>query len=388
MRNQLRSFKRWKPFAAVLVGLFFSIPAFSQMSGKITGIVKDAETGDPLIGVNMMVVGTHLGSATDSDGHYFIVNVPVGTHHVQASMIGYKTVTKTDVRISLEQVTKVNFNLETAVLEGEKVVIVAERDILHKEISNSQQVVLADQIVETAGVQTLNQFLGSQAGITDERYLSIRGGSANETGAIVNGISWVNPRIGKAEATVPLSAVEQISLQSGGFSAEYGNYRSGILNVTTKSGDKSVYHGTFNYSRNVPHMKRFGESLYDPTNFGLSPYMDPVVSFLGTKEGWYAATGNDTAEALYQEQQHESFRGWNDLAARYNRGKAPEEQVTPMDLYLWSAWMHQAVPDFDRLEELYPQYTITEEQKKAIIAHAHEPEGEDSDYDLDFGFGG
>jgi hypothetical protein len=360
---------------------------FSQTVGKITGEVKDAANGEPLPGVNIIIVDTYLGAATDVDGNYFILNIPVGSYQLQASMMGYRTITKTDVQVSLDRVTKVNFRMEATVLEGEQVIVVAERDILHKEISNSQQVVAATQIVETAGVRTMNQFLGSQAGISDERHLTIRGGSADQTGAIINGITFVNPRIGLAEASIPLSAVEQVSLQTGGFSAEYGNYRSGILNVTTKIGEKDAYHVSFNYSRNTPHMKRFGKSLYDPTNFGLRAYMDPVVSFVGTKDGW-AQIYSDPDEASYMAQQYEAFNGWNALAERYNRGKDPEQQATPMDLYLWSAWIHQAVPDFDKLAELYPQYPITEEQKQALRDHAHEPEGEHADYDLDFGFGG
>jgi outer membrane receptor protein involved in Fe transport len=304
-------------------------------------------------------------------------------------MIGYKRTTLVEVLVSIDQITRLDFDMEETSLEGETVVVHAERDILHKEISNSQQVVSATQIAEAPAIRTINQFVGSLAGVTGERRITVRGGSAEQTGTIVNGLSFVNQRIGKAEAAIPLSAIEQISLQTGGFSAEYGNFRSGILSVITKTGEKDNYHGTFRYSRNVPHMKRFGKSLYDPTNPGMRPYLDPIVSFLGTDAGWLAATGNDTAEALYLKQGHESFSGWEVETQRYNRTHpAPEDQVTPIDLYLWAAWMYQTVPDFAALDTLYPQYEITEAQKQAIRDHAHEPEGERADYDLDFGLGG
>jgi outer membrane receptor protein involved in Fe transport len=362
--------------------------AHGQSTGKIVGMVTESETGNVLPGVNVIIEGTTLGSASDLEGYYVILNVPIGEYNVQAMMVGYKTVTKTQVVVSLDQNSNVNFELEESIIEGETVVVVAERDILHREVTNSQQVVQAAQLVEAAGVRTINEFLATQAGITDERLLTVRGGSAEQTGTFVNGLGFVNPRIGKAEATIPLSAIEQISLQTSGFNAEYGNFRSGILNFTTKSGDKNDYHITVDYSRNIPHMKRFGSSLYDPTNYGLQPYMDPIVGFLGTGDGWLEYAGGNQEEADYLEQQHETFRGWNDLVGRYNRNRPVEEQATAMDLYLWNAWMHMAVPDFEKLEELYPEYNITEAQKQALRDHAHTPEGENADWNLDFGFGG
>ncbi|UCH62515.1 MAG: TonB-dependent receptor [Fidelibacterota bacterium] len=373
----------------IILGLVLLAPTASgQTTGKIVGIVTEGVSGNPLYGVNVVVKGTYLGAATNPDGYFHILNVPVGVYEIEASMIGYKKTTIIDVMVSIDQNTKLDFVMEYEIIEGETIEVVAQRDILHKEISNSQQVVSAAQIAETPAVHTINQFLGSLAGVTGERRITVRGGSAEQTGTIVNGLSFVNQRIGKAEATIPLSAVEQISLQTGGFSAEYGNFRSGILNVTTKTGNKNDYHGTFSYSRNIPHMKRFGKSLWDPTNNGLRPYLDPVVSFVGTNIGWLEVTGHDTAEAEYLKQGHQSFDGWDKEALRYNRSKSVEEQVTAMDLYLWSAWMHQTAPDFEKLEELYPQYEITEEQKQALLDHAHESEGLQGDFDIDFGFGG
>ncbi|MFB0516565.1 MAG: carboxypeptidase-like regulatory domain-containing protein [Candidatus Neomarinimicrobiota bacterium] len=385
MEGRIRTLRKW---IVTLWGAMLLLPMAYGQTSKIVGTVIDAYNGVPLHGVNVIVKGTYLGAATDVDGYFHILNVPAGSYEIEASMIGYKKTTLLDVLVSVDQVTGLDFEMEETTLEGEAVTVVAERDILHKEISNSQQVASASQIEEAPAIRTINQFMGSLAGVTGERRITVRGGSADQTGTIVNGLSFVNQRIGKAEATIPLSAVDQISLQTGGFSAEYGNFRSGILNITTKSGDRDTYHGTFSYSRNVAHMKRFGKSLWDPTNSGMRPYLDPLVAFMGTSTGWLVTTGYDTAQAEYLKQGHETFEGWEKEALKYNRGKPAEQQVTAMDLYLWSAWAYQVVPDFAALDTLYPQYEITEAQKQALRDHAHEPEGLYTDYDLDFGFGG
>ncbi len=371
----------------LLLGLFLTVPVYSQ-TGKIVGTVTNASTGEALPGANVIVVGTYLGAATDTDGHFTILNVSPGVYDLQVSVIGYKKVTKTEVRVSIDRISSVNFALEPTVIEGEEVVVVAERDILHKEVPNTQQVVTTAQIIETAGVRTINNYLEKQPGITGANHLEIRGGSAEQTGALVDGMTMVDVRMGRAESTIPLSAVEQVSLVTGGFNAEYGNFRSGLINITTKSGDKSAYHGRASFTRNLPGMKRFGKSMYDTDNYALKPYLDPVVGFSGTETGWLELTKGDSAEAEYLKQGHDTFAGWTSLVRFFNKTKKPYVDATPMDLYLWACWNNMVEPDFDKLEELYPEYTITDEQKKALKEHAHEPEGSQADYNFDGGFGG
>jgi outer membrane receptor protein involved in Fe transport len=379
-------------FVAVLI-CFSAMALQAATTGKITGVVKAADSGEPVIGANIMVVGTNLGTVTGLNGAFDIIGVPPGIHSVQVTMMGFKKVTKTELKVAIDQVARVNFNLEATVIEGEAVVTTAERDILHKEISSNQLVVSGDQMVEAAGVRTVNQFLSKQPGVMDANNLTIRGGSAEQTGSMVNGLSFVNVRIGRADATVPLSSIEQVSLLTGGFSAEYGNYRSGLINVVSKSGDRNKYSGQVTYSRNTDHMKRFGQSLYDPTNAFLRSIMDPVVSFGGTAistdpskiTGW-SKIYSDPTEAAYILQQYQTFGGWDAMRDTYNKGKAADKQVTPIDLYLYSAWMHTVVPDFAALEAR--GYTITDAQKQALIDHAFKKEGSDFDFNLDFGFGG
>ncbi|MDZ7261292.1 MAG: TonB-dependent receptor, partial [candidate division KSB1 bacterium] len=375
------------------LGLFVcSGEILAGITGKISGIVTEAETGEPLPGANVVVEGTNMGAASDVKGNYFIINVPPGTYNVQASMMGYKTITKTGVRVSIDRISLVDFALEATVIAGEEVTVVAERDILHKEVANTQQVVTTAQIIEAAGVRTINHYLEKQPGITGANHLEIRGGSAEQTGALVDGLTIVDVRMGRAEPSIPLSAVEQVSLVTGGFNAEYGNFRSGLINITTKSGDKNAYHGRLTFTRNIPRMKRFGKSLYDPTNYALLPYLDPIVGFEGTVTGWLKYTNGDTAEAKYLEQGHDTFGGWISSANFYNKRNKPYIDATPMDLYLWACWNHMVIPDFAKLEELYPQWTTQdpdwERKKKAIKAHAHDLEGTHADYNFDGGFGG
>ena len=67
-------------------------------TGKIKGKILDAENGDPLIGANILIVGTSLGAATDANGDYNITNVEAGVYSVKASYVGYQAKTISNIR--------------------------------------------------------------------------------------------------------------------------------------------------------------------------------------------------------------------------------------------------------------------------------------------------
>ncbi len=364
------------PALSLLLLLLLTAGAVGQTRSRIVGTVRDAKTREPLVGANVTVIGAAIGAPTDPDGRYVIVNVPIGTVRVQASLIGYTRQIVENVVVSADQVTTVDFDLVPGDISVEAVVVTAERDALHKEVTNTQLVVTSEQLIEAAGVREINAFLAKQPGISEENgFISIRGGAADQTGTMVNGLAYNNAAVGNAETSVPLSAIDQVSVLSGGFNAEYGNFRSGVINVTTKTGSKDGYHGTVTYSRNTSHLKRFGPSFYDAKNPVLAPYLDADVAFVGTAAGW--------AGDPYRQGQSETFRGWNAVAADYNIGKTPDQQATPLDFYLLSAWMFMTVPDYDGLAKL--GYTVSDEQKKLFEQHAMKEEGMDENFDGGFG---
>ena len=81
-------------------------------TGKISGKVVDQETGEPLIGCNVIISEIALGAATNLDGTYFILNVPPGSYTLRASMIGYGSVQMNDLQVILDLPAKADFFLE------------------------------------------------------------------------------------------------------------------------------------------------------------------------------------------------------------------------------------------------------------------------------------
>ena len=140
-----------------------SLPAFAA-GGKIAGNVTDKQSGEPMPGVNVLVEGTTLGAATNLQGEYVILNVPSGKYTLRASFIGYAVTRVENLRVSLDLTTRHDFALAPEALTGEEVVIVAERPLVQKDLTATQQIKTADEI-KALPVETFLGVLTTQAGV-------------------------------------------------------------------------------------------------------------------------------------------------------------------------------------------------------------------------------
>ncbi|MBN2012698.1 TonB-dependent receptor [candidate division KSB1 bacterium] len=303
---------------------------FGGVTGKIAGTVTDAESGDPLPGANVIIQGTSFGAAADVDGDYFIINVPPGTYTLAASMMGYTTVNKTDVILSVDHTATVNFALKTTTVTGEEVTVVAERDVIAMDMSASLVSIDAMDVKEVPTATSIEQIINLQVGVEfDPRSrtnqpaeVSIRGGGRGQNELMVDGLMMVDNRANRPMMLVNLSSIKEINIIKGGFNAEYGNVRSGLVNVITKEGSPSGYNGSLDLRMTPGHLKHFGESIYDPNNYFLRPFMDPAVCWVGTDKGsWDAAT-----QARYR-----YFMGWNEYAKTLD-GVTPEQA---REIFIW-----------------------------------------------------
>jgi len=226
--------------------LFLFVPyLFAGTTGKIVGTVVEKSTGDPLPGVNILIVGTTIGAATGIDGNFMILNVPPGNYSVRASMIGYKIMTQTDVRVSIDLTTDVDFELDESTIEGEEITVIAKRKIVKKDLTARTAVINSEEIAK-APVEEIEDVLSTQAGVTKDTGggIHIRGGRTGEVAYWVDGVSVTDAYDGNIAVEVENMAVREMQVISGAFNAEYGQAMSGIINIVTKDGG-SEYHGSF-----------------------------------------------------------------------------------------------------------------------------------------------
>ena len=259
-------------FVALLLAC---VPASAQ-TGKITGIVVD-EAGVPMIGVNVVIASTTRGASTDTDGRYFILNVEPGTYSLRASFVGFRPVVQSEVIVNINRTTTVDFALEVAVAEQDELVVVAVRPDVEKDQTATLEIIRPEEVEQIAGISDLSDVLGLQAEVNDGHF---RGGRSNEELYVLAGMGIVNPLNSSRSFTPMLSAVEEVEVITSGFSAEYGNAMSGVINISTKEGG-DAWSTRAEVRTRVPAYKHFGGSVFDPA-------ANPYIRLMNNLEWWQA----------------------------------------------------------------------------------------------------
>jgi outer membrane receptor protein involved in Fe transport len=231
----------------ILLSMIFALVPFllfSGTTGKIAGVITDQSTGDPLPGVNVVIEGTTMGTSTDVDGYYFILQVPPGKYDLRISYIGYKEIVYEDVTVSADLTSEVNVSLEPTTLElGEAIVVTAERELIRKDETNKIEIRTAEEI-KTLPVRNLNNIASITSGTVNfDGNVYVRGGRSNETAYVVDGVVQNELWGGTNRTTINPNSIEELQVQTGGFNAEYGAIMSGLVVVTTQAGSPE-YHLT------------------------------------------------------------------------------------------------------------------------------------------------
>ena len=300
---------------AFVLLLAASSTAFAQ-TGKISGQVVSAESGEPIPGANVVIVGTQQGTSTNPQGQYTILNVAPGTYDLRASFVGYESQTVQGVEVNIDLTTTVNFELpeETVGLEG--VTVTAGQRVVKEDLSASRVDVSAEDI-ENLPVSDVESVVGLQAGVQG---LQIRGSEADEADVRIDGASMSSGRDNSPYTGFSYTSVQEVQVQSGGFNAEYGNIRSGVVNVVTREGPRDHYEADVLLRYSPASKKHFGVAPNDPESYWMRPYLDSEVAFEGT-DNWDE----------YTQQQYPEFDGFNEIAAE-NSGLNPEQA---QELFEW-----------------------------------------------------
>ncbi|MFQ5706508.1 MAG: carboxypeptidase-like regulatory domain-containing protein [bacterium] len=270
---------------------------FAQKFGKIVGTIVDGQTGEPLPGANVLIVGTNMGAATDLEGHYVILRVPPGTYDLRSQFIGYAAVVTQNVQVLTDLTTTIDFKMTQEALQvGGQVVVVAERPIIRKDLTSSEARVQAEEIGRLP-VQDLGDVLDLQAGISRDAGggLHIRGGRSTEIAYMVNGIRITDDFTRTQAFQVENESIQELQVISGTFNAEYGEALSGIINIVTKTGGNE-FHGHFegwtgDYASN--HDDLFfnidnlnASDLYNFQGSLSGPIIKDKVTFFATGRRW------------------------------------------------------------------------------------------------------
>ncbi|NQV49581.1 MAG: TonB-dependent receptor [Candidatus Marinimicrobia bacterium] len=234
MNNAIRNILEKPVIIFCLLCLTFLIPAVqAATTGKISGVVTDAVSGEPLIGLNVIVDGIGMGAASDINGYYLILNVRPGTYTLRLSMIGYQTKQVENVSVISDHTTTINIELNQVSLEASEVVTVtATRPTIQFDRTSTESSVSATQIAQMP-VESVQDILNLQAGVVEGHF---RGGRSQEVVYQIDGIPINDAYSGDATLFVENDVIQELKVISGTFNAEYGQAQSGIVDIITKTG--------------------------------------------------------------------------------------------------------------------------------------------------------
>ncbi|MBI3112672.1 MAG: TonB-dependent receptor [Ignavibacteriales bacterium] len=243
--------------------------------GKLRGIITDGVTGEPLIAANVIMEGTAIGAASDINGEYVVLSVPPGLYTVKASFIGYAAVTISNLRVSANLTTTQDFRLQSTIIQSSEIVITAERPLIQRNTTNTVRLQTQGDI-QSLPFRGLQNILALSPGVVQQDgILYVRGGRAGEVAYFIDGAMATNP-LSNSETITPIQeAIEEIQLQSGGYTAEFGGANSAIVRTTMRTGG-SQFNASVDYQ--TDDFAKPGEQFFRTSARG---YRNAVVTVGG-----------------------------------------------------------------------------------------------------------
>lgn len=247
---------------------------FGGETGKIAGRVVDKSTNEALVGATVIVIAKlteegeeplvrPLGASTDTKGNFVILAVPGGTYLIKCTYIGYQDEIRRDVKVAIDRTTRIDFALSLRTQVTDEVIITAySQKKVEADLTATKQTYDVDNVKEIAGVQDVGDILALQPDIIDDHF---RGGRLGQSNYLISGTSIVNPLSNQRAFSPIVTGLKTVEVLTSGFSAEYGNAQSGVVNMVAKEGGDS-WKTMLDFSGNAPFYKTWNGNPYSESN--------------------------------------------------------------------------------------------------------------------------
>jgi len=239
------------PLALILLIL---LPSESLANQGVYGFVRENDTGEPLPYANVILPEINRGTTTNLEGYFVVSDLPVGSHKLIVSIIGYGQFEQViDLVADLD--FRIDVRLDQAIIAGQSIEVSAEREKF-KELVSTSTVTLDRRAIQVApsfveadvfralqllpGVQSLNDFSSA---------LYVRGSTPDQNLIMLDGITVYNPmHLGGIFSTFNTDAIKEADFHAGGFPAQYGGRLGSILNIVNREGNTEEVTGSANIS--------------------------------------------------------------------------------------------------------------------------------------------
>lgn len=217
--------------------------AQKESEANIFGHVLDAANHEHLPFVNVYIKGTTLGTATNNNGHYILEHLPVGTHTVVVSFMGYKTIEQ-EVTLKANKSVEMNFTLEENTRLMNDVVVSANRYEVNRKEAATIVNVLTPKVFTTTNSVNLAEGLNYQPGLRVENTCQNCGVNAVRINGLEGKYSQIlidsRPVFSSLAGVygleqIPVSMIDRVEVIRGGGSAIFGSSAiGGVVNIITR----------------------------------------------------------------------------------------------------------------------------------------------------------
>jgi hypothetical protein len=249
-------------FSSLLLSLLLTT-AFGQSDrGTVTGTVSDPNGA--LI-PNASIIATNLGSQTEyrtqstETGNYTLASIPAGTYSLRVESAGFRVYLQTGITVQVAQTVRVDVAMQVGGA-NDTVSVTADATLLRTESVEQSTVLNGDRVNQLPlnfannGVRNPLSFLQLAPGTSISGWNSVRvNGSPRGTFRVIfegqDSTSALDPRLFN-EFQPTLDALEEFTVQSSNFSAEFGQVGGGLFNFTARSGTKDYRGSIYDYLNN------------------------------------------------------------------------------------------------------------------------------------------
>ncbi|MCB0258309.1 MAG: carboxypeptidase-like regulatory domain-containing protein, partial [Calditrichaeota bacterium] len=216
-------------------------------SGTITGQLVDAQTGDPLIGANVLIDGTLLGASTDLDGLFVVTGVPAGTYTIVVDYVGYAQTRIEAVEVKAGESARLSLAMAPEAIQGDVVVVEArllentDASLLKKrqKAAAVSDAISAEEISRSGSsdaADAMSRVTG--ASVVGGKYVYVRGLGDRYSNTQLNGAELPSADPDKKAVQMdlfPSNLLDNIVTQKTFTPDQPGNFSGGIVNIGTKS---------------------------------------------------------------------------------------------------------------------------------------------------------
>ncbi|MFA7626873.1 MAG: TonB-dependent receptor [Candidatus Kapaibacterium sp.] len=239
----------------LLIFIVFSVlyVQVEAQSGKVgaglSGYVRNAKTGETLVGATVFLNGTKYGGRTNKSGYFTITNIKPGKYEVNVSFLGFEKLIE-NIEFKAGELLRKEFELQESSIMQEEIYVEAAREVEKRQISISKVNVPVQAIknIRVGGESDLFRTLQYLPGVLTSSQISsglfVRGGSPDQNLVLLDGSTVYNPtHLFGFISTFNTDAIKDVELVKGGFDAEYGGRLSAVLNITQNDGNRKEFEG-------------------------------------------------------------------------------------------------------------------------------------------------